>query len=173
MAKLNPNPPTLTPQRIKRFWQCIDSTPGQGPQGECWQWKLQTNNKGYGMFYSSSPVRNVSAHRLAYFLSNQDWPLLNVLHRCDNPPCCNPAHLFLGTNQDNSTDMKDKGRHGAKLHIDRWERGAARHNAKLTEGDVRAIRTSTDTTRAIARLFHTHQANVIRIRQRKAWKHVI
>lgn len=76
---------------------------------DCWEWNGYRNEKGYGQM--SLPDRNVKAHRLSYELHKGEIPKgLLVCHECDNPPCCNPDHLFLGTHLDNRTDAINKGR---------------------------------------------------------------
>lgn len=78
------------------------------PNG-CWVWTGNTNKKGYGLL--SVGGRNRSCHRLVYAEQHGKIPDgLCVLHRCDNPPCINPDHLFLGTNAENNQDKIDKGR---------------------------------------------------------------
>jgi len=90
----------------ERFWEKVDV---RGPD-ECWPWTRKHNPKGYGQFRKDKMVQ---AHRMAWELTNGPIPDgLDVLHTCDNPPCCNPHHLFLGTNDDNMRDMNSKGRHG-------------------------------------------------------------
>lgn len=89
-----------------RFWSKVDKS------GECWLWKSSRGPKGYGQFTVKRGSNPVLTHRLAWELTS--GPIeggLFVLHRCDNPPCCNPEHLFLGTNADNVRDMMSKGRH--------------------------------------------------------------
>lgn len=101
-----------------RFWSKIDETPGQGPQGECWEWKASLQNEGYGQFQTGITV--VLAHRRAYELTHGPIPDdLWVLHHCDNRPCCRPSHLFLGTATDNNADMIAKGRHRAGHNVSR------------------------------------------------------
>lgn len=74
----------------------------------CWGWRAATNRKGYGRFYSK---HTQSAHRFSWIIHKGKIPDgLFVLHKCDNPPCTNPEHLFLGTNLDNIRDMIAKGR---------------------------------------------------------------
>jgi hypothetical protein len=111
----------------QRFWSKVDK---RGPD-ECWPWKANTGDTGYGMFWSSDKKTMVKANREAYRLSVGDPGTLHVLHRCDNPGCCNPAHLFLGTHQENMTDM---------VHKKRQWRGAQKPAAKLTEQAVADIR---------------------------------
>lgn len=75
----------------------------------CWEWIAERNRKGYGMFWHKDSM--TGAHRASYELHVGEIPdALHVLHRCDNPPCVNPEHLFLGTNQDNVDDRQRKGR---------------------------------------------------------------
>jgi hypothetical protein len=81
----------------------------------CWEWKLSRDRAGYGRLKIQLGARDKfrydSAHRFAYATLVGPIPdNLCVLHRCDNPPCCNPDHLFLGTNKDNMADMIAKGR---------------------------------------------------------------
>ena len=91
-----------------RLWLNIDQL--GGPEA-CWPW-LGKQRYGYGQIWASG--RLVLAHRLVWELTlGPIQPGLCVLHRCDNPPCCNPAHLFLGTKADNVADMMAKGRHAA------------------------------------------------------------
>lgn len=91
-----------------RFWSKVDC---RGPD-DCWPWKsAAVSSYGYGVLNIKNKVH--SSHRLAWELTH--GPIengLHVLHRCDNAPCCNPAHLFLGTHQDNMADMNAKGRNG-------------------------------------------------------------
>jgi hypothetical protein len=75
----------------------------------CLEWTGTVNNGGYGQTWANG--QQVLAHRLAYELENGPIPDgMKVLHRCDNPPCCDPAHHFLGTDADNTADMVSKGR---------------------------------------------------------------
>lgn len=88
----------------ERFWRYVDKT------DECWTWTGGRINGGYGCF-SVDGETNVAAHRFSYQLHNGEIPAgLVVCHRCDNPPCVRPDHLFLGTQLDNVRDMFSKGR---------------------------------------------------------------
>jgi hypothetical protein len=95
----------------ERFWAKVDRS---GGPDACWLWTAGTFRlrNGYGKFGADPAAsRTVYAHRFAYELSHGPIPPgLLVCHHCDNPPCCNPAHLFLGTIADNMRDMSDKGR---------------------------------------------------------------
>jgi len=89
----------------QHFWNKVDI---KGPD-DCWGWVGGRYSNHYGRFYVNRlPVR---AHRFAYEDKVGDIPKgVFVLHKCDNPPCCNPSHLFLGTNRDNMADASKKGR---------------------------------------------------------------
>lgn len=95
----------------------------------CLVWSGKSfNQQGYGIVRHNG--RNTSAHRLAWILANGPIPEgLHVCHRCDNPPCCNPEHLFIGTRKDNMQDCLAKGRFatgdrsGARLHPEKLPRG--------------------------------------------------
>jgi hypothetical protein len=106
--------------------------------GGCWEWqrciqKTMSNNKakkGYGMIAIEGRI--VLTHRLAWEVFRGPIPYkMLVCHHCDNPPCCNPSHLFIGTVKDNSRDCKQKKRH---------PRGESHGGAKLTKQDVKEIR---------------------------------
>ena len=95
---------------IDRFWERVDRS------GDCWVWTSTRNERGYGVVIVQSPgdpsvPLHMKAHRLSYLIEYGPPPAdLFVLHTCDNPPCVNPAHLFLGTARDNAQDMAAKGR---------------------------------------------------------------
>ncbi len=132
----------------QNFWSKVNK---EGPVlygklGQCWNWSAGCDNKGYGAVRFNG--RNEKAHRIAWLYSFGVVPnTLCVLHRCDNPPCVRPSHLFLGTRADNNADMTRKGRgrsgtkidpsvaargthHGSKTHPERVARGE-RSGARL------------------------------------------
>lgn len=130
---------------------------------ECVEWPGSRDRHGYG--WSSLKNKSVHAHRVAYALANPGVPAPPcVLHRCDNPPCINPRHLFGGTNQDNVDDMVRKGRK---------PRGSKHHHAKLTEARVRVIRRSkTRSLTSFAKQFGCTIQAVSHAKKRKTWRHV-
>jgi hypothetical protein len=112
---------------------------------------------------------NIGVHRLSWILANGAIPDgMSVLHRCDNPPCVNPEHLFLGTQRDNNLDMRAKGREG---RFDR--KGEANGHAKLTLSQAREIRaryaSGGISQEALGRNYGIPQAHVSRIVLNRAW----
>lgn len=118
--------------------------------------------------------KNLLAHRVAYELHHgQSIPRGQcVLHRCDNPPCCNPKHLFLGTRRDNLVDMYSKRRR----QYDGYAKGAKHGNAKLTDDNVREMRALYAAKQAtqwdLAHRFGLTQSTVWAILVRRTWRHV-
>jgi hypothetical protein len=93
---------------LERFWEKVDKTPGYGPWGDCWEWTASCRPI-YGVFHYEGSDQ--SAHRVSWQLAYGVIPdNLWVLHRCDNPLCIRPNHLFLGTHADNMQDRQNKGR---------------------------------------------------------------
>lgn len=92
--------------RIMRFWSMVDiRTPA-----ECWMWKASVNANGYGRFKLTSE-RAITASRMALICTRREEPVgMMVLHTCDKPACCNPAHLYFGTHQQNMADKVSRGR---------------------------------------------------------------
>jgi len=121
--------------------------------------------------------RAVLAHRLAWALAHGTVPPEGeyICHRCDNPPCCNPAHLFAGTPGDNMRDAARKGRTGQQVSPSRYPRGSGHHQAKLTEADVRVLRARVaggETIKALAREFGVSDTAVGDAVRRRWWRHV-
>lgn len=112
---------TLTDKEITRFWNRVDR---RGPD-ECWPWKAGVDWDGYGLFCFGyrTGQKTRGAHRVAYLLVNGIIPEgLHVLHRCDNPPCCNPNHLYAGTRLQNAADMVARERTCSSLTWDQVRR---------------------------------------------------
>jgi len=101
----------------------------------CWEWIGSKNSKGYGRKWDSNRKRCWTAHRLVYelFHGQLKSSKIQVCHTCDNPPCVNPDHLFLGTNQDNQIDSRNKGRLSNR-------KGSKHPGHILTEKQVRRIK---------------------------------
>lgn len=102
----------------------------------CWEWMASKNNDGYGKFYDDKVDKVVLAHRWSfqYFTGSIDYGF-QVCHQCDNPFCCNPEHLFMGTQKENIVDAKEKGRlavgdkNGSRLYPERMAVGD-RHGSR-------------------------------------------
>lgn len=123
----------------------------------CWEWSGTIQVKtGYGV--AGIDGRHLSAHRVSYeVFVGPIPPGLCVLHRCDNRPCVNPSHLFLGTRGDNAKDMVSKER---------------QPNRKLTGDVVRAILSSDESARALALRYGVSRAAVQKVRGGKNWRHI-
>lgn len=136
----------------------------------CWKWlSCKLSRSGYGMIKLDGVVQ--LAHRVAFEIWNGKIPLLNgssanVLHRCDNPPCCNPKHLFVGTQQDNVNDMFLKNRN-------RPNKGEKNGRAKLSENDVIEIIEKYSTggfyQRDLADMYGVNQQSISDIVNNKKW----
>jgi hypothetical protein len=144
----------LTPIDVATFWSRVAGS----TQFQCWLWTGRANDHGYGRF------KDTMAHRVAYELVKGPIPAgLVVRHRCDNPPCCNPAHLEVGTPADNSKDAVQRGR---------LARGPRHGNTKLTESEVLQIRANPDrqTVTALAERYAVSKSTISYIRSGRSWK---
>lgn len=122
----------------------------------CWGWSGSKNDNGYGCVrLGGRGGKSTLAHRLSWELHHGPIPDgMQVLHRCDNPGCTNPEHLFLGTNEDNIRDRMRKGRPGSQA----WRDAGERHpNAKLTDeqcAQIRALRAAGGKCSDLAKQFN-------------------
>lgn len=158
----------------ERFWDKVDKR----GDDQCWAWTGATEKAGYGKLYAGRNERGSSmfhkAHRVSWELANgRSVPEgQSVLHSCDNPPCVNPRHLRVGTQQDNASDRTKRQR--GKEHR---QRGESNDNAKLTEAMVRQIivelqRLPRRSQTSIAAQFGIKQPQVSRIMRRENWGHL-
>jgi hypothetical protein len=160
-ASLNRHRPT----HEERFWSYVD----KGAKDGCWEWRGNLDAKGYGRF--GVDYRIVAAHRFSYKISKGEPGKLYVCHKCDNPCCVRPDHLFLGTYDDNMRDMREKGR-GTKPPT---KRGEANLSSKLTEELVIRMRKDRDAGASVdelARRFGVGKSTVCRVVSGQSWKHV-
>lgn len=177
----------LRPEDIERFKEKVDRS---GGPDACWPWKAARFSDGYGAFQVARQARK--AHRVAFFVEHGRWPTDCILHRCDNPPCVNPRHLFEGSLADNVADKLAKGRqatgamtrpetrakgdrNGSRSHPERLVRGSEQWCSKLTEvqvAEIRARHAAGETTVALAKTFGVSQPNLSAIVLRKTWRHV-
>lgn len=148
----------------KTLAQRLEIYTKQGP--DCWEWIGHRDPNGYGRLNIDGVPQ--LAHRLAYQVEFGSIPAdKDVLHKCDNPPCCRPSHLFLGVHIDNMNDMYAKGR-GKKRGL----KGVEHNLAKLDEAAVRAIRASTEVARVLAARYGVSTTQISDVRNRKSWKHI-
>lgn len=145
------------PSLADEFWNYVDRTP---KADDCWPWTRYIDREGYGRAVARKPGQSPLAHRHAWILSRGSIPKgSHVLHSCDNPACCNPAHLFLGTHQDNMKDRNKK----------------RRFYAKLTEDDVRKIRRAHESGLSqtqLAKAFGTTPSNISLICNKINWRNI-
>lgn len=126
------------------FWKRVDQS---GGPDSCWEYTSSRTVDGYGKLGWTPAMPFYVAHRFAWFATNGPIPDgMFVCHRCDNPPCCNPAHLFIGSNADNMADMVSKGRqlsgdrNPTVTNPERVPRGEHHWSARLTEENVISMR---------------------------------
>lgn len=137
-----------------RFWAKV----ARAADHECWEWQGRKTPKGYGA--ASVRSKPAQAHRVAWRLANGEIPpALFVLHGCDNPACCNPSHLRLGTHVENMDDRRLRNR---------TAQGQRLRSAKLSSEQVSAIRSSDGLQRDIAERFGVTPSQVSRIKANKS-----
>lgn len=146
----------------ERFWSKVDSR----GDNECWPWTGCKTAFGYGRMSAAGRV-SLKAHRVSYALSVRASPgRWMVCHSCDNPECCNPDHLFLGTHKDNTMDAMVKGR----LVMPPVYSRSNHPRATLSVHDVMAIQNSSDSSRIAAEKFSVSQRHINRIRATKGFQ---
>lgn len=147
--------PELTKNDLVRFWAKVHK------QKKCWKWIASTKAKGYGQFSIKSSM--YLATRISYAIANSDPGKFCVCHSCDNPNCVNPAHLWIGTIQE---DMDDK------VVKNRQARGEKNGQSKLTEKQVKEILESDEIHQVLATRYGISRSNISLVKRREAWKHV-
>lgn len=154
-----------------RFWAKVDKN---GPTlrddiGPCWIWMASLDRRGYGQIREGGfGSRTLKAHRVSFELASGPIPEGNgVLHKCDNPPCVNPSHLFAGTALDNMRDAAEKAR---------MPRAMAHHNGRFTSEEIRTIRqwfpTSKLTQYELADYLEVSRTTIQAILRRRTYTHV-
>lgn len=148
----------------ERLWTRLKSQ-GNG----CWAWTGAVNGRGYGIM-SATAIGEYFTHRVAWTLwHGRAVPAdMHVCHHCDNPPCCNPEHLFLGSTRDNNADKIAKGRHNQPF-------GESHANTKLTNVQVFGILQLPSRVFSnlwISKKYGIATSTVQRIRSGRGWKHV-
>lgn len=158
-AEIDPDLPSAR-YRL-RFWSKMRTVPRTG----CWEWTASRAPLGYGRVgWIGTQTRQ--AHRVAYALAFGDPGDSMVCHHCDNPPCCNPSHLFAGTRADNMADMHAKGRRNYRGHVS--------GNRRLTPGDITAIRAllaEGQSHKGIGAQFGVSGTQIYRIAHGLQWAH--
>lgn len=132
---------------------------------DCWKWKATKSEFGYG--YMNHKKKTLMAHRASYMIHyGKIKEGLSVLHKCDNPECSNPLHLFLGTQTENMQDMMEKKR---------YPNGSNHPKSKITEEEVMRIknlRVEGNTYKEIAKIMKVDYSNVRNILSGNTWKHI-
>ena|SRR3990167_2897409 len=163
----------INPKLVSKFWSLVQQ---RGPD-DCWEWQGNRGRHGYGrLTFNYKPLW---AHRLAYEFEHGALPENKVIcHKCDNPPCVNPKHLFAGSQTDNVLDVWSKGRGvNPPLH-----KGETHHKAKITAADAQEIKAAYDAApivgnrkkfgvlKAFERRFGLSKRQVQQIAYGKSWK---
>ncbi len=150
----------------QRFWNHID----RRGSDECWLWIKSKSRYGYGRIGKGNVL--FLAHRVAYQLCIGPIPdNLFICHRCSNPACCNPAHLYAGTPKDNHIDSVLAGTAKSPPHL----LGEKNPNSKFTEQqiiEIRRLYASEFSVPYIAKLYRVRRSTIRRIVRRLAWKHI-
>lgn len=153
--------PGLTAPLVVRFWRYVKK---QNDTDACWEWEGKTEYTGYGRLKHDG--KSLLAHRVSWTLHNGDIPDgLLVCHKCDNPPCVNPNHLFIGTQKENLADRAAKGR----FHPTKGDRHGM---SKLTEKDVVSVIMDGRSFDEIASIYGVTRSNIHYIKTAKSWKHL-
>jgi hypothetical protein len=151
----------ITKDSVEYFFNRIKKTKDCG---DCWLWSAYRDKDGYGKYTFKG--ERYQAHRFMWFLLTEEWPQDCVLHKCDNPPCVNPNHLFEGSTYDNIHDSIRKGR---------FNRGETCARSKLVTGDILLIRKLYQlgmSQACLGRMFDVTVENIGAIIKRRTWRYV-
>ena len=176
---------TLSEKDKAIFWAKVNkdgplpdqTNPHYAGLGPCWVWTAGKCSGGYGGIGIGG--KHYGTHRIGYFLANGIMPSQFVCHRCDNRSCVNPARFFLGTSQDNHTDMIKKGRsltgdkNPSRLHPENRPKGDNHYAAKVSSGDVIDIREKSKNgvkRSKLAREYNVNWSTIDRIIRGSRWK---
>ena len=149
----------MSPKQIDRFYSKIK----KGANNECWLWTGYKNKDGYGHlgFMINKKKKMVLAHRLSYMLAtNQEIPD-QINHLCNNPACCRPDHLVLGTQVDNMKYKAESGRAPAILN----EEKVSKIKDLLVNSEIKIIE--------IAKMFGVSEQVIDHIKAGRSWTHVV
>ena len=149
----------MSTNHIEKYWSNVDIK----SEEECWEWRGHTDKKGYGVMSVGGRDNQTKllTHRIAKTLTNkEELPDDKILmHMCDNPPCCNPGHLVLGTHQDNMNDKVNKGRQPVSFG-----------HAKTDWDIVDDIRSSILSSKQLSEKHNLPKSTISEIRNNKTWK---
>ena len=161
-------PPHLVRPKRDRWEERVDKS------GDCWLWTGAKTSHGYGQLRTGNPGRVEMAHRLAWDFYRGPIPTgMNVLHRCDNPPCVNPDHLMVGSQSVNALDMVAKGRQRGGFGEYRHSGGAGwKLNSEIVL-EIRRRAEGGESYASISRSFDLTAAMVSRIVRRLSWRRVL
>jgi len=144
------------------FWKNVKVTDSEE---DCWEWQRAKINSGHGIVRVNGKI--LFTHRYSFLLCYGYLPK-QINHTCDNPPCCNPLHLYDGTQKDNARDRDTRGRANAA-------KGSRNSSAKLVENDViniiKLIKGGMSNT-VIAREYNVSHVAISLIKTNRKWKHV-
>lgn len=152
----------------KRFLKQISKS--RNPDN-CWKWKGALDINGYGRF--SRGYKHIPAHRASWLiLMGEISDGMNVLHKCDNPPCTNPSHLYLGTDKDNARDRVERNRY---RKINKKVRGTRNHRARITQMTAIKIKrrlAKNKTINEIAKELNVTRPTIENIKHKKSWAYL-
>lgn len=161
-------------QALALFWSRVNK---DAPNG-CWEYTAGRDKWGYGdLQYMATPSlrKHIQAHRYSWMLLRGDPGKMDVLHKCNNPPCCNPDHLYLGTDLENARDRVNSGR---------YPHGVSQWSAKLSNAQVLQIRAEYRCERSgnraissnaieLAARYGVSKGTIVAAAMKRRWKHVV